>query len=122
VATAHWWYMSLRRSGRESEAQALIQGMDLEAWAPEVIESGSYLALLRLYAGAGAVTGEPMPELDPVTMEGAALGYGEGNFFLYNGQLDEARAVYEGMMAVRDQWASFGYIAAEADLARMESK
>ncbi|MFH1765917.1 MAG: tetratricopeptide repeat protein [Gemmatimonadota bacterium] len=119
VATAHWWYMSLRRSGRAEEAQALIQGMDLDALASEVIESGSYLELLRLYAGASAMQGEAMPELDPATMEGAALGYGVGAFYLYNGHADEARAVYEGILSARDQWASFGYIAAEADLARM---
>lgn len=119
VATAHWWYMSLRRSGRAEEAQALIQGMDLDALASGVIESGSYLELLRLYAEAGTIRGEAMPELDPTTMEGAALGYGAGNFYLYNGHADEARAVYQGILAARDQWASFGFIAAEADLARM---
>lgn len=119
VATAHWLYMTLRRLGRDEEARALIQGMDLEALASEVIESGSYLELLRLYAREGGA-GEPMPALDPETMEGAALGYGVGSYYLYNGNTDEARAVYEGIMAAGDQWAAFGYIAAEADLARME--
>ena len=52
-------------------------------------------------------------------MEGAALGYGIGNFYLYNGQTEEARTVYEGILAARDQWAAFGFIAAEADLARL---
>ena len=119
VATAHWLYMTLRRSGRDDEAQALIQGLDLEALASEIIESGSYLELLRLYADAGATQGEAAPELDPETMEGAALGYGIGNFYLYNGQTEEARTVYEGILAARDQWAAFGFIAAEADLARL---
>ncbi len=122
VATAHWLYMSLRRLGREEEARALIQGMDLEALAPEVIESGSYLELLRLYARAGSAPGEPKPELDPETMEGAALGYGVGGFYLYNGYTDEARAIYESIIAAQDQWASFGFIAAESDLARMEGR
>jgi tetratricopeptide (TPR) repeat protein len=116
VATAHWLYMSLRRLGREEEAQELIQGVELEALAPEVIESGSYLELLRLYAAASVGSAADM---DPETMEGAALGYGLGNFHLYNGRTEAARAVYQELVGARDQWASFGYIAAEADLARL---
>jgi len=116
VATAHWWYMSLRRSGRDDEAQALIQGLELETLSPEIIESGSYLDLLRLYAAASV---DSTAEVDPETMEGAALGYGLGNFHLYNGRTGAARAVYQELVGARDQWASFGYIAAEADLARL---
>ena len=119
VATAHWWYMSLRRSGRVEEAEALIQGLDLGAFSSEIIESGSYMDLLRLYSAA---TVDPSTEVDPGTMEGAALGYGLGNFYLYNGRTEEARAVFEGLVAARDQWAAFGYIAAEADLARLENR
>ncbi|MGW8268285.1 MAG: tetratricopeptide repeat protein, partial [Longimicrobiales bacterium] len=40
VATAHWWYMSLRRAGREEAALSLVQGLDLDGLAPGVIESG----------------------------------------------------------------------------------
>jgi tetratricopeptide (TPR) repeat protein len=122
VATAHWWYMSLRRLGREEEAGALIRGLDLDALAPEVIESGAYLELLRLYAEADADPERPLPELDPATMEGAALGYGVGDFFLYNGHTAEARAIFEGIVSARDQWAAFGFIAAEADLARLRAE
>lgn len=115
VATAHWLYMALRRTGEDEEAREFIQGLDIDALAPDVIESGAYLELLRLYATA-AEPGEAGP---PEDMEGAALGYGIGDFYLYNGRVEEARAVYEGILSARDQWASFGYIAAEADLARL---
>jgi len=47
------------------------------------------------------------------------LNYGVGNFLLYNGREDEARAVFEKITSAKSQWASFGYIAAEADLARL---
>jgi tetratricopeptide (TPR) repeat protein len=119
VATAHWLYMTLRRLGKEVEAREFIEGLDLEALAPDVIESGSYLELLRIYTMAEAGGTGSLPEMDPETMEGAALGYGLGNFHLYNGRVEEARAVFEGILAARDQWAAFGYIAAEADLARL---
>ena len=40
---------------------------------------------------------------------------------LYNGLEDEARAVLERILDARSQWAAFGYIAAEADLARLRA-
>jgi tetratricopeptide (TPR) repeat protein len=116
VATAHWLYMSFRRMGMDEEAEDFIRSLDLDALAPDVIESGSYLELLRLYqSDSGGEMGVESPE----DMYGAALGYGYGNWLLYNGRVEEARAVFEQMVAARNQWASFGYIAAEAELARM---
>jgi len=115
VATAHWWYMALRRIGMDTEAQDLIQGLNLDALASNVIESGSYLELLQLYArgsGEAEVT-------DLQDQEQAAAGYGYGNWRLYNGDEAGATAIFQAMVAARSQWASFGYIAAEADLARM---
>ena len=118
VATAHWWYMSLRRDGREGEARALVHGLDLDALAPDVIESGSYLDLLRLYASEGEGEGAP----DPGSLEGATRGYGIGNWKLYNGDTEGALEVFRTIVGARNQWGAFGYIAAEADLARMESR
>ncbi len=81
VATAHWWYMSLRRSGRDDEARACIQGMDLDGWAPEVIESGAYLELLRLYAEAERATAaSPVAEMDSETAGGGHPGLRRGQF------------------------------------------
>jgi tetratricopeptide (TPR) repeat protein len=116
VATAHWLYMSLRRAGRDVEAAEFIAGLDLDGWEPQVIESGSYFDLLRLYQAAKA---DPNTEVNPNSMDGAALGYGIGNFFLYTGRTEEAVEVFQGMLEAGDQWASFGFIAAEADLARL---
>lgn len=120
VATAHWWYMTLRRMGRNEEARDLMQSLDLEALESDVIESGAYLDLLKLYAASYEAPQEALPPLDPATLEGATFGYGVGNFHLYNGRTEEAREVFERIVAARDQWAAFGYIAAEANLARME--
>ncbi len=116
VATAHWLYMALRRAGREAEAQTLVEGMELDTLAPEVIESGSYLELLRLYAAGDREEGEGP---DAESLEGATLGYGLGNWELYNGNPQRAREIFQGIVAARSQWAAFGYIAAEAELARM---
>jgi tetratricopeptide (TPR) repeat protein len=119
VATAHWWYMALRRIGMDEEARELVQGMELDALGAEIIESGSYLDLLRLYArgSAGEVVGS-----DPQDQDQAASGYGYGNWQLYNGDEAGAREIFESMVEARNQWGAFGYIAAEAELARMQDR
>ena len=119
AATAHWLYMALRRAGHRDEAKSFVQGLDLAAWEPDIIESGSYFALLELYQEGEATGGTPAQEMDPNSMEGAALGYGLGNYFLYNGMEAEAREVFQRIVSAPNQWASFGFIAAEADLARL---
>ena len=58
-------------------------------------------------------------ELDPAT-----LGYGIGNWYLYNGKPVQAEAILRETVAGK-QWAAFGYLAAESELhrsgARLES-
>ena len=54
-------------------------------------------------------------------MSFATQGYGVGNWYLYNGKLDQAKTVFRRVLA-GSYWPAFGYIAAEADLARLESR
>ena len=49
----------------------------------------------------------------------ATQGYGVGNYYLVTGEPDKAKAVFERIIA-GPGWNAFGYIAAEADLARMK--
>lgn len=117
VATAHWQYMTLRRLGREAEAAAVLtpvtQGM-------AIIENASYHRLLMMYKGATdaatLLAASRAEGLDAVT-----IGYGVANWHLYNGRKEEARTI---LTEITDeyrstQWAGFGYVAAEADLARL---
>ncbi|HEU5250800.1 MAG TPA: hypothetical protein VFW15_12505, partial [Thermoanaerobaculia bacterium] len=48
----------------------------------------------------------------------ATVGYGIGNRHLVDGRRRDAVALFRRVIA-GGSWASFGYIAAEADLARM---
>ncbi|MHA1355436.1 MAG: hypothetical protein ACTSR1_09720, partial [Candidatus Heimdallarchaeota archaeon] len=48
----------------------------------------------------------------------STIGYGIANWYYFNGQKEKAKALLEEIVAL-DFWASFGYIAAEADLHRM---
>jgi hypothetical protein len=63
---------------------------------------------LRVAAGAN----------DPdVALSIATQGYGVGNWYLVNGDVDAAREVFERILE-GTSWAAFGFIAAEADMAR----
>lgn len=116
VATRHWLYMTLRRLGRTGQAARVLEpvepGMD-------IIENEAYYRLLLMYKGLespDAVWKEAGNGLDRAT-----LGYGVGNWFLYNGDRERAVVVFRDV-AGAGQPASFGAIAAEADLARLESR
>lgn len=116
VSQTHWLYMALRRAGRVEEANASLEpirdGFD-------IIENDSYYRLVRMYKGL-----LPVSATDSLVNAGirnpsdASLAYGVGNWFLYTGDTTRALRLFDSMLA-SGQWASFGYIAAEADLARL---
>jgi tetratricopeptide (TPR) repeat protein len=115
VATTHWLYMTLRRLGREDEAnKALVKLKD----NLELIENADYYKMVQIYKGqlkAADVLAEISKNAD--SLSNATIGYGLGNWFLYNGQRAEAEKLFRQVTA-GNQWASFGYIAAEAELNR----
>lgn len=117
VATAHWQYMTLRRLGRTADAAKVLEPI---TGSMPVIENGSYHKLLLMYKGetdADALLAASKAEaLDAVT-----IGYGVANWHLYNGRRDRAREILSGIVEqnATTQWAGFGYIASEADLARL---
>jgi hypothetical protein len=49
----------------------------------------------------------------------ATLAYGVANWYLYNGKKAEAKALFERIIT-GPNWMPFGFIAAEAELARMK--
>ena len=108
VATTHWQYMTLRRLGRKKEASDVVAAIKPEL---EVIENADYLKLIRLYQGKTTA--------DELSKEigNATIGYGLGNWFLYNSQRDEAVKIFRQVI-LGNQWAGFGHIAAEVELSR----
>ncbi len=115
VASSHWLYMSHRRLGRSREAAAVLERITKEM---PVIENGTYHRLLLMYKGDVEpadllASGGGSTSLDNVT-----AAYGVGNWHLYNGRAAEAERIFREILAGRAQWASFGYLAAEAELAR----
>lgn len=116
VATAYWQVMTLKRLGRTAEADAILSGI---APGMEVIESGGYLDLLLLHKGERSVQDLLGPEGSDATLESTTAGYGVGAWLLLQADTAGAVDVFRRVLAGRDQWAAFGYIAAEAELARL---
>ena len=115
AAMSHWLYMAYRRSQKPVDAGRLLEPVNGDF---EVIENDDYLKLLRLYRN------EVKPEMlleslgeKAETLGNASLGYGLGNWNLYNGDKVRAMNIFRKITA-GNQWASFGFIAAEAELIR----
>jgi len=117
VSTAHWLYMSLRRSGRADDAAEVLVPIRRNM---NVIENETYHRLLLLYKGElpvdSVLTVGPSGEMSVTDATGA---YGVGNWHFYNGRRDEAERVFRRILA-GGQWGAFGYIAAEAEIARLK--
>lgn len=114
VSGTHWVYMILQLMGQEEEAKAALNVINKDM---KIIENFAYHELCLFYKGELA--------LEELTKSGEgglssndAVNYGIGNWHLYNGDQAKAMGIYDAILA-KGGWASFGYIAAEADLARM---
>jgi dipeptidyl aminopeptidase/acylaminoacyl peptidase/tetratricopeptide (TPR) repeat protein len=119
VATSHWMYMALRRLNRNDEAAKVLEPISATM---DVIENGAYHRLLLLYKGE-------LKESDLLSNFGAegnlediTTAYGVGNWHLYNGRRAEADAIFARIVAAQSQWASFGYLTAEAERARLGAR
>jgi len=118
VAKTDWLYMTYRRMGREADAKKVLEPI---TETMDVIENTAYHKRLLMYKGlvkpedllGAPVGGSTLAE----GVQLATQGYGVGNWYLYNGEKDKARAVFEKMLK-GGSWAAFGYIAAEADMKR----
>ena len=99
---------ALRRADRAAEARAVLDPIRADL---DVIENGGYHALLLLYKGERkadavlAAAGEGAA--------GTAVRYGVSAWHLVEGRRDEAKKLWDQILAGPD-WPSFGYIAAEA--------
>jgi dipeptidyl-peptidase-4 len=115
VSTAHWRYMTLRRLGREEEALAVLAPITADM---EVIENQAYHRLCLFYKGkldeSDLVAEGPSPA-------NAAVAYGIANWHLAEGDTERGTQLLEAIVA-QDGWAAFGYLAAEADLTRMQNE
>ncbi|MBW3534825.1 MAG: hypothetical protein KY453_06335 [Gemmatimonadetes bacterium] len=115
VATAYWLVNTLLRLGMEERADSVLAEIHDDM---DVIESTAYMDVLRLHKGE--TTSEELlgPGGEDATLQGTTTAYGVGNWHFVNGRREQAYRLWERMMEGDSQWAAFGYIAAEAELAR----
>lgn len=115
VATSDWLYMIYRRLGRAEDAAAVLGPIQAEM---DILENGSYHKRLLMYKGVVP----PEAVLDFETADDVSIatqGYGVGNWYFYNGDEEKAKEIFDRVVS-GNAWGAFGFIAAEADLKRME--
>jgi tetratricopeptide (TPR) repeat protein len=116
VSATHWLYLTLRRLGRADAAARALDGI---VPGLDIVENGSYYSLCQLYKGMR--TAEDVLASAGSGSSGAAVVYGVAVWHELNGRTSEANALRRQLVDGRD-WAPFGVIAAEADLARAAAR
>lgn len=111
VAASHWLYMILQRMDQPKKAAQLLEPITDNM---TIIENDGYHQLLLFYKGA----------MDEAALRGngssgssEAVRYGIAHWYQYTGQPEQAKQLYQSLLA-EGNWAGFGFIAAEAELAR----
>lgn len=112
VSNSHWLYMTLRRLGRPAEAEKVLEPLGPSL---DVVENVAYHKLTLMYGGE--IAPEELLRESPGTTDGATILYGIGNWYIVNGQPEKGEEVFQRIVG-GGQWPAFGYIAAEAELAR----
>jgi tetratricopeptide (TPR) repeat protein len=116
VSQTHWLYMALRRAGRASEAAAALAPIRDDF---DIIENESYYRLVKLYrSGVPTVVVDSVLSSIAANPSDASFAYGIANWVLYQGDTTRAVRAFEQLLK-SESWGAFGYIAAEADLARL---
>jgi Tetratricopeptide repeat len=115
VATLNWLNLTLRKMGRSKEAAGRLSIVSANM---EIIENQDYSDILFMYK-AGDESNLVEKTKNQESLSNATLGFGLGSYYLFNGKKEKAKEMFEKVVA-GNQWSSFGYIGAEAELARMK--
>ena len=115
AGSVDWLWMSLSRAGRSEEARALL------ASHPDTLPTtAAYAQRLKLYRGEIGPA-ELFTPGDTSDVNVATLSYGLGNWYLLKGDRAKAREWFERAIA-SGGWPAFGFIASEAELARLKRR
>ena len=115
VATANWLFITMKRLGKNKEADELLKTIKAEM---DIIENKDYHDILLMYKNNDD---KKIIEktLTQDNISNATLGFGLANYYLEKGQKKKAKELLEKIVA-ENQWSSFGFIASEADLKRIK--
>jgi len=115
VATLNWLNIVLRKMGRQNDAEQHLKGVSKDM---EIIENHDYFDILMMYK-TGDESKLAEKARDQQTLSNATLGYALGTYYQLKGNTLKAKELFEKVVAGK-QWSSFGFIAAEIELARMK--
>ena len=115
VATVNWINITLRKMGREKDADRHLLDVTKEM---EIIENHDYYEILSMYQSKDDKKLVEKTQ-NQQTVSNATLGFGLATYYQLKGDKGKAKELFEKVVA-GNQWSSFGYIAAEAELAKMK--
>lgn len=117
VATRYWLYLTLLRFGQQAEAGRVLEPIRQQM---DIIENFAYHNLLLFYKGEKPLE-KILESAQTDDVARATTLYGVGSWYLVNGHGEKAKSVFREAIAGK-QWAAFGFLAAEAELARRSSR
>jgi tetratricopeptide (TPR) repeat protein len=112
VAFIYWKYMTLRKLGRDMEAGNLLAQITPEM---DLIENTSYHELLLVFKGI--FSPDDLFGDENTALDNATLGYGLGFWHHINGRTERAQQIWQQVYDNTENWAAFGFIASEVELA-----
>ena len=113
IAVSDWLYMTYRRMNKTAEAAKVLDRITPDM---KVKDNKSYFDRLLFYKGLKKES--ELVDVEKATdLEIATVGYGIGNWHLYNGNRAKAEELFRKIVGGK-YWPAFGFIASEAELAR----
>jgi tetratricopeptide (TPR) repeat protein len=121
ISCSNWLYASLRRAGKDSEAEQVLTRI-----TPQVKNTDPheyfYLQLLHFYQGKAAAEAilPAKPQADDAEAELSfdTTAYGVGNWNLYHQDNERAKELFS-QVVTGQAWNAWGFIGSETDLKRM---
>jgi tetratricopeptide (TPR) repeat protein len=113
IAVSDWLYMTYRRQKKEADAARVLERIKPDM---QPGENKSYFDRLLFYKGLkkeSDIINDKMTDLEIAT-----VGYGIGNWHLYNGNPNKAKEYFQRIVSGK-YWPAFGFISAETELSRM---
>ncbi|TVP47977.1 MAG: hypothetical protein EA350_03945 [Gemmatimonadales bacterium] len=113
AASRYWLHLTLRRLGEDERAAEVAAAVSAD---DELLENHTYRDLVLHFRG-------DLPAEAVLPADGEGLGsvtalYGLGIHALLDGDEPEAMRRFQEILDRPDQWAAFGYVAAEVEVAR----
>ena len=113
VSATHWIYMVFNKLGRKTAGENYLRNIKP---GMHVIENTAYYRACLFYKGE-LEQNDIYPTSTNANSSNTALKYTFANWLYYNGYKENAGEILKEIVAGED-WNSFGFIAAESDLAR----